>query len=276
MKQGRDVGGEYSNLRFMKLVILGAGNVATHLIRALHDAGHEILAVYSRTLAHASEVATPIGAVATSCVKSLPSAEAYILSVKDDALPMLLSELIDAHPDALCLHTAGSIPLSVYEGIVSRGGVLYPMQTFSKSVPVEFQKLPLYIEATDGETLAVVRKIALSLSENVTELSSADRKYLHLAAVFACNFTNHCYALAEDIMAKVNLPFSDLLPLIQATTQKLTTTPPAKGQTGPAVRQDFSVMSAQAALLSDDALKQSIYKLLSESIMRKASEDAEA
>ena len=276
MKQGRDVGGEHSNLRYMKLVILGAGNVATHLIRALHDAGHEILAVYSRTLAHASEVATPIGAVATSCVKSLPSAEAYILSVKDDALPMLLSELIDAHPDALCLHTAGSIPLSVYEGIVSRGGVLYPMQTFSKSVPVEFQKLPLYIEATDGETLAVVRKIALSLSENVTELSSADRKYLHLAAVFACNFTNHCYALAEDIMAKVNLPFSDLLPLIQATTQKLTTTPPAKGQTGPAVRQDFSVMSAQAALLSDDALKQSIYKLLSESIMRKASEDAEA
>jgi predicted short-subunit dehydrogenase-like oxidoreductase (DUF2520 family) len=260
----------------MKIVILGAGNVATHLTRALHDAGHEILAVYSRTLAHASEVATPIGAVATSCVKSLPSAEAYILSVKDDALPMLLSELIDAHPEALCLHTAGSIPLSVYEGIVSRGGVLYPMQTFSKSVPVEFQKLPLYIEATDGETLAVVRKIALSLSENVTELSSADRKYLHLAAVFACNFTNHCYALAEDIMAKVNLPFTDLLPLIQATTQKMNTTPPAKGQTGPAVRRDFSVMSAQAALLSDDELKQSIYKLLSESIMRKASEDTEA
>ncbi len=276
MKPGRNVGGEHSNLRFMKLVILGAGNVATHLTRALHDAGHEILAVYSRTLAHASEVATPIGAMATSCVKSLPSAEAYILSVKDDALPMLLSELIDAHPEALCLHTAGSIPLSVYEGIVSRGGVLYPMQTFSKSVPVEFQKLPLYIEATDGETLAVVRKIALSLSENVTELSSADRKYLHLAAVFACNFTNHCYALAEDIMAKVNLPFTDLLPLIQATTQKLNTTPPAKGQTGPAVRRDFSVMSAQAALLSDDELKQSIYKLLSESIMRKASEDTEA
>lgn len=276
MKPGRNVGGEHSNLRFMKLVILGAGNVATHLTRALHDAGHEILAVYSRTLTHASEVATPIGAVATSCVKSLPSAEAYILSVKDDALPMLLSELIDAHPEALCLHTAGSIPLSVYEGIVSRGGVLYPMQTFSKSVPVEFQKLPLYIEATDGETLAVVRKIALSLSENVTELSSADRKYLHLAAVFACNFTNHCYALAEDIMAKVNLPFTDLLPLIQATTQKMNTTPPAKGQTGPAVRRDFSVMSAQAALLSDDELKQSIYKLLSESIMRKASEDTEA
>ena len=150
------------------------------------------------------------------------------------------------------------------------------MQTFSKSVPVSFKNLPLYIEATDAETLDVVRKIALSLSENVTELSSEDRRYLHLAAVFACNFTNHCYALAEEIMAKVNLPFSDLLPLIEATTRKLTTTPPAKGQTGPAVRRDFSVMSAQAALLSDDALKQSIYKLLSESIMRKASEQAEA
>ena len=259
----------------MKLVILGAGNVATHLTRALHDAGHEILAVYSRTLAHAQEVATPVGAVATSCVKSLPLAEAYILSVKDDALPMLLTQLMESHPDAICLHTAGSIPLSIYDGIVSRGGVLYPMQTFSKAVPVEFKTLPLYIEATDDETLALVRNLALSLSENVTHLSSSDRKYLHLAAVFACNFTNHCYALAQDIMAKVNLPFSDLLPLIEATTQKLRTTPPAKGQTGPAVRRDFSVMQAQATLLSDDELKQRIYKLLSDSIMQKANAENE-
>ena len=253
----------------MKIVILGAGNVATHLSRALHHAGHEIVAVYSRTLEHAQEVATPVSAVATSCVESLPPAEVYILSVKDDALRGVLSELISSHPDALCLHTAGSVPLSVYEGIVSRGGVLYPMQTFSKSVPVDFQRLPLYIEATDAETLDVVRKIALSLSENVTELSSEDRRYLHLAAVFACNFTNHCYALAEEIMAKVNLPFSDLLPLIEATTRKLTTTPPLQGQTGPAVRRDETVMKAQISLLSENERMQNIYKLLSESIMSK-------
>jgi predicted short-subunit dehydrogenase-like oxidoreductase (DUF2520 family) len=143
------------------------------------------------------------------------------------------------------------------------------MQTFSKSVPVYFQRLPLYIEATDAETLDVVRKIALSLSENVTELSSEDRRYLHLAAVFACNFTNHCYALAEEIMAKVNLPFSDLLPLIEATTRKLTTTPPLQGQTGPAVRRDETVMKAQISLLSENERMQNIYKLLSESIMSK-------
>ena len=256
----------------MKLVILGAGNVATHLTRALHHAGHDILAVYSRTLAHAQEVATPIGAVATSCVETLPLAEAYIFSVKDDALPELLRLLAQSHPDALCLHTAGSVPLAVYEGVVSHGGVLYPMQTFSKAVPVAFDHLPLYIEATDEATLAVVRELAMSISQNVTPLSSADRKYLHLAAVFACNFANHCYALAEDIMGKVNLPFTDLLPLIETTTQKLRTTPPAQGQTGPAVRRDETVMSAQTALLADDAHKQRIYKILSESIMHKAGE----
>ena len=253
----------------MKIVILGAGNVATHLSRALHHAGHEIVAVYSRTLEHAQEVAAPVSAVATSCVESLPSAEVYILSVKDDALRGVLSELISSHPAALCLHTAGSVPLSVYEGIVSRGGVLYPMQTFSKAVPVEFKTLPLYIEATDAETLSLVRNLAQSLSENVTELSSEDRRYLHLAAVFACNFTNHCYALAEEIMAKVNLPFSDLLPLIEATTRKLSTTSPLQGQTGPAVRRDETVMKAQISLLSENERMQNIYKLLSESIMSK-------
>ena len=187
----------------MKIVILGAGNVATHLARALHHAGHNILAVYSRTLEHAQEVAAPIHAAATSCVSTLPLADVYIFSVKDDALRDVLSHLIQTHPNALCLHTAGSVPLSVYEGVVAHGGVLYPMQTFSKSVPVDFQKLPIYIEATDAETLSLVRNLAESLSENVTELSSADRRYLHLAAVFACNFTNHCYALAEEIMGKV-------------------------------------------------------------------------
>lgn len=253
----------------MKIVILGAGNVATHLARALHHAGHEILAVYSKTLEHAQEVATSVNAVATSCVDTLPRAEVYILSVKDDALREVLVNLTTTHPNALCLHTAGSVPLSVYKGIVAHGGVLYPMQTFSKSVPVDFQKLPLYIEATDPETRSLVRNLAQSLSENVTELSSEDRRYLHLAAVFACNFTNHCYALAEEIMGKVNLPFSDLLPLIEATTSKLHTTPPQKGQTGPAVRRDETVMAAQTALLSGDERMQQIYKILSESIMSK-------
>ena len=254
----------------MKIVLLGAGNVATHLCRALHEAGHKVKAVYSRTLAHAQDVAQSVGAVPTTEVCDLPEADAYLFSVKDDALPTLIGEVAALHPHAVCIHTAGSVPLSVFEGRAKQGGVLYPMQTFSKAVPVSFKNLPLYIEATDEQTLLLVTELAHSLSQNVTPLSSADRRYLHLAAVFACNFTNHCYALAEDIMGKVNLPFTDLLPLIEATTQKLRTTPPAQGQTGPAVRADYTVMNAQVDLLSDDTSTQQLYRLLSESIMRTA------
>ena len=253
----------------MNIVLLGAGKVATHLCRALHEAGHKVKAVYSRTFAHAHAVAQSVGAVPTTKVCDLPEADAYLFSVKDDALPTLIGEVAALHPQAVCIHTAGSVPLSVFEGRVEQGGVLYPMQTFSKAVPVSFKNLPLYIEATDEKTLDLVKTLAQSLSENVTPLSSADRRYLHLAAVFACNFTNHCYALAEDIMGKVNLPFTDLRPLIEATTQKLRTTPPAEGQTGPAVRRDETVMAAQIALLSEDERMQQIYKLLSESIMSK-------
>ena len=257
----------------MNIVLLGAGNVATHLCRALHEAGHKVMAVYSRTLAHAQDVAHAVGAVPATQVSDLPEADVYLFSVKDDALPTLIGEVAALHPHAVCVHTAGSVPLSVFDGRVSQGGVLYPMQTFSKAVPVSFKNLPLYIEATDEQTLLLVTELAHSLSQNVTPLSSADRRYLHLAAVFACNFTNHCYVLAERIMQQVGLPFTDLLPLIEATTQKLHTTPPAQGQTGPAVRADYTVMNAQADLLKDDATMQQLYRLLSESIMRTAKRD---
>jgi predicted short-subunit dehydrogenase-like oxidoreductase (DUF2520 family) len=156
------------------------------------------------------------------------------------------------------------MPLSVFEGYADRCGVLYPMQTFSMDREVDFREIPLFIEASDAASLQQIRALADSISQHVYELSTADRKYLHLAAVFACNFANHCYTLAADVLQKKGLPFDVMLPLVDETARKVHELHPKDAQTGPAARGDQNVMQAQASLL--DGKAKEIYELLSQSI----------
>ena len=221
--------------------------MATHLMKAVRQAGHEVVSVNSRTL------------------EELPErADIYIIAVKDSALQDVACQATKGRDDQLFVHTAGSMPLTIFEGCCQHYGVLYPMQTFSKEQPVNFQEIPLFVETSDAETLTKIRTFAESLSAHVYELSTADRRYLHLAAVFACNFVNHCYALAADVLAQKGLPFDVLLPLIDETARKVHQLHPTDAQTGPAVRGDQNVMRAQAALL--DSRAKTIYEQLSQSI----------
>ena len=160
----------------------------------------------------------------------------------------------------MILHTAGSMPLSIFEGYTENGGVFYPMQTFSMEREVDFKEIPLFIEGKSPQ----IRQLAESISNHVYELSTADRKYLHLAAVFACNFTNHCYTLAAEVLEKKGLPFDVMLPLVDETARKVHELHPKEAQTGPAVRGDENVMQAQEGLL-DESMRQ-IYHQLSKSI----------
>jgi len=143
--------------------------------------------------------------------------------------------------------------------------VLYPMQTFSKSREVDFREIPCFIEASDATSLTIVRQLADKISDNVTELSSEKRKYLHLAAVFACNMVNHCYHLAEKTLMNAGLDFNVMLPLITETAKKVSDLSPSKAQTGPMVRNDTGVMKRQMELI-DDELTREIYRLMSKSI----------
>jgi len=250
----------------MKIVFVGAGRLATQLARALHAKGHDITAVYSRTMESASELAQAVGGMATDRVEELPSdADAYIIAVKDSALPSLIPVLAHGREQRFFFHTAGSVPLTVF-GRLAHGGVIYPMQTFSKGREVDFTRIPVFIEGSDADALQLARTIATSVSGNVTELDSERRRYLHLAAVFACNFANHCYTLAADIVEQQGLPFETMLPLIEETARKVQTMHPRQAQTGPAVRYDENVIEAQRALLADTPLKQDIYSLMSMSI----------
>ena len=234
----------------MKIAMIGRGRVATHMSKALLKAGNGVVSVNSRTL------------------KELPQdADVYIIAVKDSALQDVirqLTNLLKTKNDApLIVHTAGSMPLSVFEGYAENGGVFYPMQTFSMEREVDFREIPLFIEGKDKR----IRELAESISEHVYELSSDDRKYLHLAAVFACNFTNHCYTLAAEVLEKKGLPFDVMLPLVDETARKVHELHPHEAQTGPAVRGDENVMNAQAALL--DGRNKEIYELLSKSIQER-------
>ena len=224
------------------VVFIGAGNLATNLAKALYYKGFRIVQVYSRTEESARALAEKVEADYTT-------------------------DLQEISKDAkLYIHTAGSIPMSVWEGHAERYGVFYPMQTFSKQREVDFQEVPFFIEAKRAEDTELLKAIASTLSEKVYEADSEQRKSLHLAAVFICNFTNHMYALAADLLEKYNLPFEVMLPLIDETARKVHELAPRDAQTGPAVRYDENVMSNHLAMLVDSPALQEIYKLMSKSI----------
>ena len=250
----------------MDIVFVGAGRLATNLARALHDQGHRITAIYSRTLASAETLSAVVGGIPTNSIDALPlEADAFILAVKDAVLGDLIAQLDKGREQQAFFHTAGSVPLSVF-GSHSPCGVIYPMQTFSKERQVDFSRVPIFIEGSDEESLNLAERIARTVSNDVRSLSSEDRRHLHLAAVFACNFANHCYALSARILEKHGLPFGVMLPLIEETAEKVKTMHPREAQTGPAVRYDENVIEAQMRLLADEPMMREVYELMSRSI----------
>lgn len=251
----------------MKVTLIGAGNLATQLGKSLKKAGVIISQVYSRTEDSARTLGELLEAEWLTDIKALrDEADIYIFSVKDSVLCELISEVCKSRGDKLFLHTAGSMSMSCFEGKALRYGVFYPMQTFSKTKDVDFERIPVFIESNSIETEDVIRSLANKLTQRVIRLSSADRKYLHLAAVWACNFTNYCYTVASDILGEHGIPFDVMLPLINETTEKIQKISPKEAQTGPAVRGDRNVMSKQLELMNGKEDLQELYKMLSKGI----------
>lgn len=248
----------------MNIVIIGSGNLATHLSLALKDAGNTILQVYSPTEEHARTLAAKIGCAYTTAADQIrQDADIYIISIKDDAISKVAAALPSGQH--IFIHTAGSVPMIVFKGHAQHYGVLYPMQTFSKNRQVDFSEIPCFIEASDEPTLVTIRQLAESISDHVIETDSEKRKKMHLAAVLACNLTNHCYRLAERVLEKESIDFSLFLPLIKETARKVETMSPRDAQTGPMVRYDEGVMNMQIEMLPDERTRQ-IYRLMAESI----------
>lgn len=250
----------------IRIVFIGSGNLATQLSLALSKTGHSIMQVYSRTESHAKLLADKLGCAYTSSIENVKKdADVYILSVKDDAVETIARQLCPNIPRATFLHTAGSVPMSVFSEVATSYGVLYPMQTFSKTRDVDFSRIPCFVEATDKVTLIKIRTIAESITERVVEADTEKRKKIHLAAVLASNLANHCYRLAERVLEEEGIDFNLFVPLIEETARKVSVMSPREAQTGPMVRYDTGVMERQVALLHDERTKQ-IYRLMAESI----------
>lgn len=247
--------------------MIGAGNLATNLGKALQNAGHDIVQVYSRTWEHAQQLATIIGGAATDDLDSIvDTADVYIFSLKDSALGDVVPKVSKGKAEKLMIHTAGSMPMSCFEGMAVHYGVLYPMQTFSKQREVDFRSIPCFIEGNDSLAKQNIRALAESISGRVYEMSSDDRRFLHLAAVWACNFTNHCYEVSAEILRKHDVPFDVMLPLIDETAAKVHGMGSIDAQTGPAVRFDDNVIRAQAAMMRDNPILKDLYERMSMSI----------
>ncbi|NDV65030.1 Rossmann-like and DUF2520 domain-containing protein [Bacteroides sp. 224] len=249
------------------IVFIGAGNLAVNLAKALYGAGFCIDQVYSRTQQSAQTLADAVNATWTTDLGAVNKNKSlYIVALKDDAFLELLPEIVKGKEDALFVHTAGSLSMEVWKGYATRYGVFYPLQTFSKQREVHFKEIPFFIEALSEQDGDLLKEIASTLSEKVYDANSEQRKSLHLAAVFACNFTNHLYALANELLKKYNLPFEVILPLIDETARKVHLLSPKQAQTGPAVRYDETVINNHLAMLEDEPSMQDIYRMLSQSI----------
>ena len=250
----------------MKVAIIGAGNLATHLSKALQNAGFDIAQVYSRTETSAKELAGLLRVSYTTNISSIvDDASLYVISVSDDSIQSVSKSLTSF--GGLVVHTAGSIPMDVFSGRLKNFGVLYPLQTFTKQRPVDFLNIPIFIEANTQENLQILQTVAKSISSSVYNASSQEREQLHLAAVFCCNFVNHLYHLAAQVAQQAGFEFKALSRLILETADKaIDSENPKAVQTGPAVRNDVKVMKKHLELLASRPGWQEIYEMLSKNI----------
>lgn len=236
----------------MKIVIIGKGNVASNLEYAFRKKSIDCQMVSSR-----------------EGLELIPQANVYIYCVRDEALANVAAQVVGKEK-SLHLHTSGSMPISVFGSDKPHAGVFYPFQTFSKTHIIEdFSKIPVFFEARGIDDISAVYSLALTITSHVYETTQHDRERLHIAGVYACNFTNLMYTLASELLANTHIPFTALLPLIDETAAKVHTISPRDAQTGPARRKDNNVMAHHKALIASKELRQ-IYELLSAQIQKRS------
>jgi predicted short-subunit dehydrogenase-like oxidoreductase (DUF2520 family) len=253
----------------MDVSFIGSGNLAWHLAPALDNTDYAVKEVYSPNPKHAQALAERLyrAEIKESLDFSSSSSMLFIIAVADDAIRDVAREIV-LPEDALLVHTSGSQPLSALEyAATARIGVFYPLQTFTKSKRVDFSEVPVFVESEDPETEAVLMKMGKAISRKVLNISSAQRSALHVAAVFAANFTNHMIAISADLMRRSKLDFEWLKPLIAEMINKSLTIGPGEAQTGPARRGDLETLDRHVEFLQGDEALAEIYKIVSQHII---------
>lgn len=252
-----------------KIAIIGTGNVAWHLAPALENAGHVITEVYGRDLDRASKITARLYASEPKIDLDFSESQAqiFILAIKDEAI----SELADAiilPEESILVHTSGAQPLDVLGySSASYIGIFYPLQSFTTGQKMDFSEVPLLLEAEDQAVLQILQKLAKSISNQTYIVRSKDRKAIHVAAVFASNFSNHMIRISEEIMRRQGLDFDMMKPLIIETISKSLQIGAKKAQTGPAIREDYETLEDHFRFLNFNPELAEIYRLISQDII---------
>ncbi len=245
----------------IKVVLIGSGNVAQHLIQAFAKSNEiEVIQVFTRQ----KEIQIPLfdSNKITSTCNDLAEADLYIIAVSDDAIAKVTSQL--PFENRLVVHTSGSVSLDAMDK-KNRNGIFYPLQTFSKKAEVDFSQIPICLESENEADFEFLKKVAEMVSNKVYKINSEQRKALHVAAVFVNNFVNHLYQIGNEICEENKVPFEVLKPLILETANKIMTLSPKEAQTGPAIRNDQQTIAGHLDFLLDEN-QATIYKTLTQSI----------
>ncbi|MFN0257036.1 Rossmann-like and DUF2520 domain-containing protein [Pedobacter ureilyticus] len=249
----------------MRVSIIGSGNVATHIAKALKNVNVQVLNIWSYNVKNAKVLANKVDADAVAEISriSIDDSDIVLIAVKDDAIANISLQLKDYK--GIVAHTSGAVAM---DSLVSHKnyGVFYPLQTFSKQKELDFSNVPLCLEANNETNLNQLKTLASLISKSVYEVSSEQRKILHLAAVFACNFPNYLYGIAQQLLARNQLDFDIIKPLITETANKIQTALPMEVQTGPAVRNDEQTLKKHEGMLQKHPEWLNIYQLLSNQI----------
>ncbi len=251
----------------MKIVLIGAGNVSFHLGPLFRKKGHEIVQVFSRSEKSGKELAKKLGCKYVTEVPAIAQgADIYVVALRDEAIVPFLKAM--TFIPRLIVHTSGSISIKVFPKRMTHCGVMYPLQTFSKSHRKTPEKIPFCVEGSSEIALKRIRSLAKSVSRSVHDISSPEREFIHLSAVFVNNFSNYLFVQASKILREKNIPFNLLRPLIEETALKVQSDEPSDMQTGPARRGDAVIISKHLKLLKEHPELKKIYRLFSENIER--------
>ena len=246
----------------MKIAILGSGNVAYHLAKMFKEKNIPISQIFGRNEKDLQEISEQFEIPFSTT--ELADAELYFIAVNDDAVAAISKNI--KNKNSLVAHTSGSLPKEILEGNYRKAS-FYPLQTFSKSKMLQYSEIPFFVEAENEEDSQILENLALKISEKVMKSDYEKRKYIHLTAVFACNFVNHLFARAKEISDSQQIPFHYFLPLIKETTSKIEKIEPKLAQTGPAIRNDEKILQLHEALITEEEhLK--IYQVMNESIKK--------
>lgn len=255
---------------YFNIAIVGSGNLAWHLAPELENAGHRVIEVYSRAPKNAKALQKRLynAEINPSLDFSDSDAEIFIICITDDAIEEVAQEIV--LPENACIfHTSGSQSISKLGYAATEDiGVFYPLQTFTKGKQITFEDIPILIEAENAHTSKILKKLSKSISNKVLSVSSRDRMAIHVSAVFACNFTNHFFEIAEKLLIKQGFDFDLLRPLIAETINKSLDVGPADAQTGPAARGDMETLDKHMEFLKGSEY-QEIYRMITDKILNR-------